>query len=695
MGVEFFLEIGCEEIPARFLANAAKDLSKKVISFFDEAGIDHGKARTAYTPRRLALTVADVQERQPDKTVERTGPAKKVAFDADGNPTKAALGFAKGQGATIDECELITTDKGEYLFLKKSVTGQKTRTLLSESLPGIIQSLHWPKSMKWGALTERFVRPVHWITALLGDKVLRFELFGLRTGSVTYGHRFLAPAPLEVTGFDRYVERLRGSNVISLPEERREIIQGELERIGQELVGTVVEDPWLVDHVSNLVEYPVALTGTFPEAYLELPREILITSMRDHQKYFVVEDASGDLLPRFITISNMLVPDPEVVIKGNQRVLVARLEDARFYFEEDLKIPLDKMADGLTGVVFQADLGTYAEKTERTRRIAKKLCLELSPDLAEKVDRAVALSKVDLVSGVVGEFPELQGIMGAHYARYGKEANDVATAIFEHYLPKGQGADLPKTETGALTALADKFDSICGCFGVGLAPTGSGDPFALRRLALGVIHILEAFNWSLDLPEIIAYSVDGVKDKIQAKDPKADTAVLTKKIVEFFRQRLANLLKGDKLPTNTVDSVLSVRFSDMVEVKRRAEAVAQFAQQDQFEPFAAAFLRVANILATAEDNYADAPLDTSLFEHDSETKLLSAVESVEVSFLKQVSANDILGALATIAKIRPEVDSFFDDVLVMAKDEKLRINRLVLLDRIGKLFREIADFKKL
>ena len=695
MGNELFVEIGCEEIPARFLEKALSDFSRLTCELLDELGLTYGQTKSAGTPRRLALSIADVLERQTDKDIQKTGPAKQVAFDPNGNPTKAAMGFAKGQGVDINDLQIISTDKGEYIAIQKFIPGRDTADLLSERLGDIILSLPWPKSMKWNTLSTRFVRPVHWIAVLLGDQVIPFELFGLQTGNITYGHRFMAPDPIEIQNFNQYIDVLRSSNVIALIEERRQIITDELARIGRESDVQVVSDNWLVEHVANLVEFPVALSGTFDEQYLALPREVLVTTMRDHQKYFVIEDENKKLLSKFVTISNMLVPDPNVVIKGNERVLTARLEDAKFYFNEDQKKSLENFTQDLTGVLYQANLGTYAEKTDRNLRLVQFLAEKLAPERTETALRAAYLAKADLVSGMIGEFPELQGIMGMYYARHHNEPEEVAVAIREHYLPKGQSDELPQTITGALVSLADKFDTICGCFGVGLAPTGSGDPFALRRSALGIINILIYKNWVLDLPGAVEFALQGEMDKIKAKNAQVDSVKLHAKIIEFFRQRLAFMLKGIGLPTATVDAVLSVNFYDIVEAKKRAEAVASFAEQEQFEPFAIAFKRAANILTTSKDDYHESGIDSSLFEHEAEHALLKAVQSVEKEVSGRVKNQDHLGALTTIAQIRPEVDTFFDDVLVMHEDEKVRINRLALLARIGELFSNIADFKKL
>ena len=695
MSEELFIEIGCEEIPARFLEKALADFSKLLKSMLDDLGLPYGEIRTAGTPRRLVVSVGDVPQKQEDKNIEKTGPSKSVAFDQNGSPSNAAIGFAKGMGMSVDDLDIVSTEKGEYVCIKKFIKGDQTLKLLSDKLPDLILSIPWPKSMKWGESSARFVRPVHWIVALFGDQLIPFELFGIKTGNKTYGHRFMSPNSVEVSCFNDFVTALRGSYVLTLIKERRQTIEKELERICTELNTKVTPDKWLLNHVANIVEWPVALTGKFDKKFLDLPREVLVTTMRDHQKYFVLEDENGNLLPGFVTISNIMAPDPGVVVKGNERVLAARLEDARFYFEEDLKKPLDQIAKGLEGMLYQADLGTYAEKTDRNIRLVKKLVEDLKPEKAEVALRTCQLAKADLVSGMVGEFPELQGIMGMNYAQRQGENAEVADGIREHYLPKGQKEELPTTDAGALVSLADKLDTIAGCFGVGLLPTGSGDPFALRRAALGIIHILESKNWFIDLTEYIDFALDGVMEKIKTKNKKAKKDKLTKSIIDFFKGRLANMLKGQKIPAKTVDSVLSVRFYDLLEAKKRAQAVAEFAKSNEFESFVVAFKRAANIIATAKDDLDNVKVDTALFDDDAEIKLYKAVTGVKSKVQQQVDTGDHLGALTTISTIRPQVDKFFDDVLVMHEKENIRVNRLALLAWVDTLFANIADFKKL
>ncbi len=695
MTEELFLEIGCEEIPARFLNKALMDLSSLIAKTLDDHGLGYGKIRMAGAPRRLAVAVSDVPGRQEDKNIERTGPSKSVAFDQNGTPTKAAIGFARSMDADVDALEIISTDKGEYIHLKKFIKGKQTLDIFAESLPEIILSIPWPKSMRWGANAAGFVRPVHWLVALFGKKIIPFTLFGVESGNASLGHRFMSPAKVEVSCFDDYVSALRGSYVLTLVDQRRQAIEKELIRIGNEQNAKVIPDDRLLNHVVNIVEWPMALAGKFDEKFLELPREVLVTTMRDHQKYFVLENEKSELMPGFVTISNIMAPDPGVVIKGNQRVLAARLEDARFYFEQDLKKTLDNIAKGLDGMLYQADLGAYSEKTERNIRIVKRLSEELVPEKQENVIETARLAKADLVSGMVGEFPELQGIMGMYYAQKQGEPPDVARGIMEHYLPKGNKDALPETDTGAVVALADKLDAICGCFGVGLAPTGSGDPFALRRAALGIIRVLEDKNWFIDLGDYIDFALAGVMEKIKIKSEKSDKQKLKNEIMDFFKGRLANLLKKQKMPSKTVDSVLSVQFKDILEVKLRAEAVAQFAKGDEFESFVIAFKRAANIITASKDNLDNVKIDPSIFEDEAESKLLEAVKSVKSEVVDLVKKKDHLGALAAIASIRPDVDKFFDHVLVMHDDGKIRMNRLALLVLVDSLFTNIADFKKL
>ncbi len=682
---ELLLEIGVEEIPARFLVEAEGNLRQAFTQKLDALALAHGAVETYSTPRRLTVRVPDVAVRQEDRLVEKTGPAKKAAFDATGAPTKAAVGFAKGQGVEVADLITVTTDKGEYLAVKKLIPGRDAADLLPDALREIILALPWPKSMRWGDVDLRFARPIHWLLALFGGQVLPLTIAEVTSADRTRGHRFHAPADLAVRDFTDYVAKLRAAKVIVDPAERKQIIRDRLHEFAKQLGGKWIEDEALLEHVAYLVEWPVPLLGHFPDHYLALPREVLVTPMREHQKYFCFE-AAGSLLPAFCVVANLDSTDPATITAGNLRVLLARLEDAKYFFETDQKKRLDDLAKQLNTVVFHEKLGTYADKTERVRLLVNFVCGQLCPKALEDARRAAHIYKADLLTGVVGEFPELQGLMGMHYARLGGEKETVAKAIFEHYLPRFAGDELPASDAGAVLSLCDKIDSIVACFGVGLQPTGAGDPYALRRQALGVLHILADRGWQMPLSDLVRKALDGVEDKI-----KTDRHALELEIHEFFRDRLFFLARGQGTPTEIADAVLAVRFDRVPETLSRIKAVAEFAQRPEFAPFAAAFKRAGNIV---KDYNTPGPVDEALLAEEAERALHQAVRSVHDRVGALVKAGDVLGALMTIAEIRPLVDQFFDAVLVMHKDDKIKTNRLNLISEVTGLFAAIADFRR-
>jgi glycyl-tRNA synthetase beta chain len=684
---ELLLEIGTEEIPARFLPEAESHLQTLLTDRLGQLDLAHSGIRTFSTPRRLTAVVADLADRQPDRDVEKLGPAKKVAYGEDGKPTKAALGFARGQGVDVEELQLVTTEKGEYIGIKKTVLGKPAAEILPDALRELILQLPWPKSMRWGDLDLRYARPIHWIVALLGGQVLPFSIGDTTTGNTTLGHRFHAPGDIVVTDFADYRAKLTAASVVLDPAERRETISAKLAEFAAELGGKWIVDEALLEHVTNIVEQPAPLLGRFPEMYLELPREILVTTMSAHQKYFSFEDADGKLLPAFCLVANLHADDPDLVVRGNQRVLVARLEDAKYYWETDRKKTLDEFADELDGMLYHKRLGSYAEKVDRVRLLVNFLGAQVAPDAMETTKRAAQIFKSDLLTGVVSEFPELQGTIGRYYARGQGETDAVAEAIYEHYQPRSAGDELPAGEAGALLSVCDKLDSIVGCFGVGLAPTGAGDPYALRRQALGVLHILADRGWAVPLAKLISKTTDGVEDKF-----KADRADLESEILAFFRDRLFNFMRGRGVRGDIADAVLAVRFDSVPATVARIEAVNEFAGGDEFEAFAAAFKRAGNIV---KDYEATAPVDPELFAEDAERELFEAVASVKDQVDKLVEVGDVVGALSTIARIRPQVDKFFDDVLVMHKKDELKTNRLNLVASVTALFSPIADFKRL
>jgi glycyl-tRNA synthetase beta chain len=685
MSKELFLEIGTEEIPAGFLPKAMADMQTLMAKELEAARIAHGEIRTLATPRRLALLVKDVAVRQPDAEISATGPAAKVAYDAEGKPTKAAEGFARGQGVDVSELTLVTTEKGEYIAVRKMVIGRPTAEILTEILPRVIQNIPFRKSMRWGDLEVRFARPMHWIVSLFDGMVVPFSFGNIKSGSMSRGHRFMANQPFPVRDFAHYLEECERHFVIPDPSRRKEIIRREVENVARTAGGVALPDEELLEQVTYLVEYPSAVLGSFPPGFLEVPREVLITSMREHQRYFSLVDEKGNLLPNFITINNTLTENPAVVVKGNERVLRARLSDARFFFEEDKKVPLAQRVESLKNVLYQARLGSSYEKMERFRALAEYLADKVNPEIKGKVSRTAYLCKADLVTGMVGEFPELQGVMGREYALAAGEDVEVAKAIHEHYLPIQAGGELPASDIGALVSISDKLDTICGCFSVGLIPTGTADPYALRRSALGIINIILERGYSLSLESLIHTSLGLLREKLTR-----DAAEVFSDVVEFFRGRFVNLMAA-RFPGDVVEAVASASFDDLNEAAAKIEALAEFRNRPDFTQLAVAFKRVCNIVKGG----VGIPVDEQLFLERAESELYSTFLTVSRNAGEKISARDYLAALADIASLRDVVDVFFDSVMVMADDEKLKNNRLALLTGIAGLFGNIADFAKI
>ncbi|HJV67447.1 MAG TPA: glycine--tRNA ligase subunit beta [Geomonas sp.] len=685
MAKDLFLEIGCEEIPAGFIPKAMADMEQLIKRELESARLEYGEIVTLGTPRRLALAVKAVADRQPDAELVAMGPSKSVAFDADGNPTKAAQGFARGQGVDVKELTIVTTEKGEYIAAKKSEIGRDTSELLTEILPRLVNAIPFKKSMRWGDMDVRFARPIHWIIALFDGIVVPFSFGNIESGSVSRGHRFMANTTFPVRDFAHYLEECERHFVIPDPEKRKEIIRREIARVAKQAHGNVLPDEALLEQVAFLVEYPSAVHGTFSPDFLAVPREVLITSMREHQRYFSLVDASGKLLPGFITINNTLTEDPEVVVKGNERVLRARLSDARFFFDEDRKHTLASRVDALKAVVYQAKLGTSYEKMERFRALAKGLADTFNPAVGEQVLKAATLCKADLVTGMVGEFPEVQGIMGREYALHDGEDAAVANAIAEHYLPTQAGGELPSSDIGAFVSLSDKMDTICGCFSVGLIPTGSADPYALRRSAIGIINIILDKGYRLPLDGFIKNSLDLLSAK--ATRPLED---VHRDVLEFFRGRFVNLM-ADRYPSDAVEAVVSVSFDDLVDAAAKIAALAEFRNREDFAALAVAFKRVSNIVKGG----VDTKVTEALFQDAAEGALYQALQGVKGKVEAAVAGGKYLAALTEIATLKEAVDLFFDKVMVMAEDEKVRENRLALLTGIARLFARLADFSRL
>lgn len=688
MGKELLLEIGTEEIPAAFLPRAMEDLGEMIRQAFRESRITHGEVITMATPRRLILCVKDVAERQEDQVVEKLGPAKAVAFDENGQPTRAALGFATGQGVKVEDLTIVQTEKGEYVCARKTLSGVATASLLPEMLENLILNLPFPKSMRWGSYNLRFARTIHWILALFGGEVVPFTIEYITSGKESRGHRFMSPQAFEVANLDDYLAKARQHFVICDPEERRRIIEEEAHKVASKVDGRPLVQEKLLGEVVFLVEYPVTLLGSFDPPFLSLPRDVLTTCMMSHQKYFPVVGQDGQLLPYFITVANTAPANPEVVVKGNEKVIRARLTDARFFFEADLKVPLEKRLEELKDVVYHRLLGTSYEKVERFRSLARFIVERVDKKLAVRVDRVAFLAKADLNTQMVGEFPELQGVMGREYAKRQGEDPIVAEAIYEHYLPVSAGGELPKTDEGAIVSIADKLDTICGFFGVKLSPTGAADPYALRRQALGIVNIILARGYHLNLGELIDFSLSQLHHKITEPVEKVKEGVM-----EFFRGRLENYLISQGYRPDVVQAVTSTGFEDLCQCVSRIKALERFMGEPSFLPLNSAFRRVANIL---KGQSSFGVVQPSLFQTEEEKRLWERFREAEERIQNIYLPNeDYFSALHELASLREPVDDFFDHVMVMVEVENIRENRVSLLGRMAGLFRRIGDFSRL
>lgn len=689
---EFLWEIGTEEIPAAMAPNAIKALKEKLEKGLKEAQLGFDAVETQGTPRRLMACVTGLVRKQEDVNEERRGPPVDRAFDAEGNPSKAAQGFAKSCGVAVEDLGRIETKKGEYLGFVIKKEGRAATEILPEIMGDILTTFPWPKSMRWGGGKMRFVRPVNWMLSLLDGQVLPFETVdGLKAGDETTGHRFMARGPHKVKDRADYEAVLKNAKVILSWEARRNAIKEGIDKIAAEAGGTVIEFPDLLAENAGLNEWPTPILGRFDESYLEVPPEVLVTSMKKHQKYFSVVDGDSKLLPYFIAISNIETPDANVVVAGNERVLNARLSDAAFFWNEDRKGKLEDRLENLKGVVFQAKLGTVYEKAMRMEKLAARISAEVDPGLSRTASRAARLSKCDLVTGMVGEFAQLQGIMGCYYAKHSGETDEVAEAIEQHYQPQGAGDALPVSEAAAMVSLADKFDTLTGCFAIGLAPTGSKDPFALRRAALGIIRMILSAGQPLSLKEILSYAhrqyADGVLEKSEAE--------MLETVLAFFYGRLKNHLKADGYDHDLIDAVQALDLDDLVDVVARVKGLAAFKALPQYEALVAANKRIANIIEKAKGEGEGVDVDASLLSEEAEKLLHDKITGARETTALAVKAKDYPGALGVLAETREAIDAFFDHVMVMDKDDKVRINRLALLRSVRAAFHQVADVSRL
>jgi len=685
--MNILLEIGMEEIPARFLKPALNDLEKNMKTYLKENRIVFEKMKTYGTPRRLILSISNLAEKQEDLNILNQGPAKHIAFGSNGDLTKAGMGFAKSQGIEATDLEIIETPKGEYIAAKKFVVGQETKALLPEALKGLVEGLTFPKSMKWSDKKIKFARPIQWILALEDNNLIEFEVAGYKSGTTSRGHRFFGEKEFNVTDIDDYFAKVRANNVIVDIEERKNMIVEMINKNCSSAGEKVVIENELLDEVTNLVEYPYPIVGTFNSEFLEVPQEVLIISMQVHQRYFPILDSDGNLLPKFVVVRNGIDGSENVKI-GNEKVLSARLSDARFFYQEDLKKPLSENIEKLKHVVFQKDLGTIYKKLERSKKIAEKLVDVLGFE-GNKTDilRTIELSKADLVSNMIGEkeFTKLQGFMGAEYALRSGENEKVAKGIEEHYYPRYQGDKLPQNIEGVITGICDRIDTLVGCFGIGLIPSGSKDPFALRRAALGIVNII--FNSKLDLSidELINISLDALElDGVLKKDKSK----VKSEVMEFMNQRIINVFLDKGYRKDFIMAVLDVKNENLLEVEKKLLTLNEVSSNENFNELVSLLKRVGNI---SKDYKGTVNISEELLKEDAEKSLYSFyMEFMSVSE-EILGKNDYLTYLKTILSGKEIIDDFFDTVMVMDKDENIKNNRLSLLTSLNIIFNRVAN----
>jgi len=686
MAKDILFEIGTEEIPARFMPGALSQLAVNAGRGFAESRISHSGINVFGTPRRLTLVVKQAAETQADQTTRKKGPSVKLAFDSTGNPSKALQGFARSSGVTVEQ--LINEDGYMYAVLHE--TGKPAVDLLPELLVNLVESQNFPKNMRWGDSDFRFVRPIHWLVALFGNETVPVFIAGIRSGRISKGHRILGLDRVEISDVADYLGKMADNFVIVDPDVRRGMIRQQVEALALEQGGTATIDDELLEEVLYLVEYPTALCGRFEEKYLELPVEAIITPMREHQRYFPVFSAGGKLLPVFITVRNGGTEFIDNVRHGNERVLRARLADAKFFFDEDRKVPLADRVEKLKTIVFQEGLGTMFDKVLRLQKLSLFIAGQLGIDGKEAavVERTALLAKADLVTGMVCEFTELQGVMGREYAKLSGETTEVADAIFEHYLPRFAGDILPRTSAGRIVSIADKIDNILTTFSRGKIPTGSQDPYALRRQALGIVNILIDGKISLSLRGLFlaAFDLVGIMDVDKRNEISAALS-------DFFRQRLnaRNVLGDAGIRYDIIDALLETDTDDIYQTWLRALAMASEEGTEAMEQAVEAFTRAANLSGKTHNE----KIDPALFEVDAERKLYQALQKAMKMIEVSCADRNYVSVLKEIAELSMPIDNFFSEVMVMVEDAKIRENRLALLRVICGLTHDIADFSKI
>ena len=682
----FLVEIGTEELPPKALKTLATSFADNVEAELNQSGLSFDKIEWFAAPRRLAVKVLNLATQQPSKEIEKRGPAVSAAFDAEGKPTKAAEGWARGCGITVEQAERIATDKGEWLVHRAKIEGQPTKNLLNGIVANALAKLPIPKPMRWADKSVQFIRPVHTVTMLLGDELIEGEILGVASARTIRGHRFLGEKEFEIQHADQYPQLLRekGSVVADFNERKAEIL-AKSQAKATALGGVADIEESLLEEVTSLVEYPNVLAAKFEERFLAVPAEALVYTMKGDQKYFPIYDKEGKLLPHFIFVSNINPEDPTAIIEGNEKVVRPRLTDAEFFFKTDLKQKLIDRSPRLETVLFQQQLGTLKDKTDRIEQLAGEIAKQIGAD-ETKAKRAGLLSKCDLMTNMVFEFTDTQGVMGMHYARHDGEDEEVAVALNEQYMPRFAGDELPKSLVASAVALADKFDTLTGIFGIGQAPKGSADPFALRRAALGALRIIVEKNLPLDLEDLVKKSTALFGDKLTNQNVVAD-------VVDFMLGRFRAWYQDEGIAVDVIQAVLARRPTRPADFDARVRAVSHFRTLDSAEALAAANKRVANILAKAEGDIG--AIDVALCVEPAEQVLAQSVLSLAKAVQPLIAQGEYTAVLDKLAGLRQPVDNFFDNVMVNAEDAKLRQNRLAILNTLQGLFLQVADISLL
>ncbi len=681
------IEIGTEELPPKALANLSEAFSSGICSGLTQQQITYQTAQSYATPRRLAILLTGVATLQPDRVLEKRGPALKTAFDAQGQPTKATQGFARSCGIEVSDLTTQETDKGSWLIYRSQQLGQPTTQLVAAIIEHTLGTLPIPKRMRWSDLPFEFIRPVHWIVILFGEEVIQTNLLGIDSGRQTRGHRFHHPAPITLQHADHYAEQLELQGyVIPNFQQRREKIRQLVENIALEVQGLAVINDNLLNEVTSLVEWPVPVLGSFADNFLEVPAEALIATMQGNQKCFHLTDQTGKLLPRFIAISNLQSQQPELVRAGNERVIRPRLSDAAFFWKQDRAHSLESQLERLKTVIFQNKLGSLYDKSKRVAKLTGNIAKQLGTEELQGI-RAAQLSKCDLMTNMVNEFPELQGIMGEYYARHDKETPEVAVAIREQYLPRFWGDQLPNTPLGQALSLADKLDTLVGIFGINQPPTGERDPFGLRRAAIGILRILIECQLPLDLQQLLNYAQTTYPPQMIKEDTH-------QQVLEFIMERIKGYYQDQHISYDVIEAVLACQPTNPLDIHHRIQGINTFRHHPDFISLAGANKRIHNILKKAEDTYSNQP-DPTYFTHAAERQLYDKTQTLNQNIAPLLSTQNYPAVLRELATLRPEVDNFFDHVMVMDENPAVRKNRLAFLNMLRTLFLQIADISQL